>query len=447
MEEMLYKFIDESIREHEEMRASIYDFQTTNELLFKERNYLLIELRFREPLVVNHDEPVESNEVNTNDQPQKSNEPVIQPSNDECYDIDDLDETINAQAQELLENDEPNSFLARGLEKSIDQSDLKSYESVESKANDDSDSDEPIRHIESINKPYLGAQETAKPVEVEREHLYSASANEIDAKKPELKDLPHPLEYAYLHGDKFFPIIISSKLSKKEKILLLHVLEKRKGAISWTMSNIKGIDVVKNKIVKMLDSELIYPILDSSWVSRIHVVPKKGGMIVGLNDNNELVASRIVIGWRVCIDYRKLNDATRKEHFPLPFIDQMLDRLCGNEYYYFLDGFSGFFWILITPGDLEKATFTCPYGTFAYRRMPKQNAKPRLIRSALLLQGFDINIKDKRGAENLAADHLSRLENPNLGTFMKEEIADEFLDEHLMILKAELNNDEPWYAD
>ncbi|GJZ31070.1 reverse transcriptase domain-containing protein [Tanacetum coccineum] len=77
----------------------------------------------------------------------------------------------------------------------------------------------------------------------------------------------------------------------------------------------------------------------------------------------------------------------------------------------------------------------------------KQDAKPRLIRQVLLLQGFDIEIKDKRGTKNLAADHFSRLENPDLGTFIEEEITDEFPDEHLMILKAELNNDEPWYAD
>ncbi|GJY71812.1 reverse transcriptase domain-containing protein [Tanacetum coccineum] len=92
-------------------------------------------------------------------------------------------------------------------------------------------------------------------------------------------------------------------------------------------------------------------------------------MTIVLNDNNELIPSRTVIGWRVCIDYRNLNDATRKDHFPLPFIDQMLERLCGNEYYCFLDGFSGFFQIPIAPKDQENTTFTCPYGTFAYRRM------------------------------------------------------------------------------
>ncbi|GKB70022.1 reverse transcriptase domain-containing protein [Tanacetum coccineum] len=423
-------------------------------------------------------------------------------------------------------------------------------------------------------------------------------------------------------------------------------------------------------------------------------------MTVVLNDNNELIPSRTVTGWRVCIDYRKLNDATRKDHFPLPFIDQMLERLSGNEYYCFLNGFSGFFQILIAPEDQEKTTFTCPYGTFAYKRMSfglcnalmtfqrfmtaifhdmvedfmevfmddflvfgnsfnqclnnldkmfsrceetnhalnwekchfmvkkgivlghkisgkgikvdkskidviaklpyptnvkgvrsflghvgfyrklikdlsmiskpktqllmkdakfdfsedykkafnklkeklttapiiispdwsvpfelmcdvsdfaagtvlgqriegrfkpiyyasktlndaqahntttekellaivfsfdkfrpylilsktivytdhsalkylfsKQDAKPRLIRWVLLLQVFNIEIKDKKGAENLADDHLSRLENPNMGELAKEEIVDKFPDEHLIILKIKLNDEDPWYAD
>ncbi|GKE51127.1 reverse transcriptase domain-containing protein [Tanacetum coccineum] len=134
--------------------------------------------------------------------------------------------------------------------------------------------------------------------------------------------------------------------------------------------NPKVQDVVKNEIVKLLDSGLIYPISDSPWVSPIHVVPKKGGMTVMLNGNNELIPSRIVTGWRVCIDYHKLNDAMQKDHFPFPFIDQMLERLSRNEYYYFLDGFLGFFQISIALEDQEKITFTCPYGTFAYRMMP-----------------------------------------------------------------------------
>ncbi|GKF10506.1 reverse transcriptase domain-containing protein, partial [Tanacetum coccineum] len=92
-------------------------------------------------------------------------------------------------------------------------------------------------------------------------------------------------------------------------------------------------------------------------------VPKKGGITVVVNEENELIPTRLVTGWRVCIDYRKLNEATRKDHFPLPFMDQMLERLAGNEYYCFLDGFSGYFQIPIDPRDQEKTTFTCPYGT------------------------------------------------------------------------------------
>ncbi|GJY74823.1 hypothetical protein Tco_0479254 [Tanacetum coccineum] len=178
------------------------------------------------------------------------------------------------------------------MDKSIDQSDLEGCEPVE--CNTDNDSNELIRRITSINTPYLVVQDTTVPVNIEREHLYSASANEINEKKPKLKDLPNHLEYAYLHGDKSFPIIISSKLSDKEKLSFLQVLKKQKGAIAWKMSDIKGIspsyythnilmeddfkpviqpqrhlnpkvqDVVKNEIVKLLDSGLIYPILDSS---------------------------------------------------------------------------------------------------------------------------------------------------------------------------------------
>ncbi|GJR76303.1 reverse transcriptase domain-containing protein [Tanacetum coccineum] len=106
------------------------------------------------------------------------------------------------------------------------------------------------------------------------------------------------------------------------------------------------------------------------WVSLVHCVPKKGGITVVANEENELIPTRLVTGWRVCIDYRKLNEVTRKDHFPLPFMDQMLERLARNEFYCFLDGFSGYFQIPIDPQDQEKTTFTCPYETFTYHRMP-----------------------------------------------------------------------------
>jgi hypothetical protein len=123
-------------------------------------------------------------------------------------------------------------------------------------------------------------------------------------------------------------------------------------------------------VIKLLDVEIIYPISDSKWVSPIHVVPKRAGLTVVENKDGELVPTRIQSGWRVCIDYRKLNAATRNDHFPLPFIDQMVERLARHAYYCFLDGYSGYNQVPMDPKDQEKITFTCPYGTFAYRRMP-----------------------------------------------------------------------------
>nr|GFA42399.1 reverse transcriptase domain-containing protein [Tanacetum cinerariifolium] len=216
----------------------------------------------------------------------------------------------------------------------------------------------------------------------------------------ELKDLPSYLEYAFLENSNKFPVIIAKNLKVDEREALLNVLKSHKRAIAWKIFDSKGIDprfcthkilmeddykpavqsqrrvnpkihdVIKKEVIKLLYAGMKYPIFDSPWVSPIHCVPKKGGITVVANENNELILTRLVTGWRVCIDYRKLNDATRKDHFPLPFMDQMLERLAGNEFYCFLDGFSGYFQILIDQQDQEKTTFTCPYGTFAYRLMP-----------------------------------------------------------------------------
>ncbi|GJS54907.1 reverse transcriptase domain-containing protein [Tanacetum coccineum] len=204
---------------------------------------------------------------------------------DECYGINELDQTIHLEAQGLLKDDQTDSFLLKDLEKHINQTDSKICEEY-------TNSDKPIRRIEQKDTAYSLSTKTYASGKTRNEHLCSASANEIDEKKPELKDLPSHLEYAYLKGDKTHPIIISSKLTKKEKVSLLQYL------------------------------------------------------------------------------------------------------------------------------------------------FNKHDAKPRLIRWVLPLQGFNIEIKDKKGAENLAADHLSRLENPNMRILTKKEIANEFPDKHLMVLKA-----------
>jgi hypothetical protein len=129
-------------------------------------------------------------------------------------------------------------------------------------------------------------------------------------------------------------------------------------------------EVVKKEVLKLLDVGIIYPILDNQWVSPIQVVPKKSWITMVKNEDEELIPARITTGWRVCIDYRRLNKVTRKDHFPLPFIDQRLERLAGHSYYCFLDGYCGYNQVAIVPEDQDKTTFTCPFGTFAYRRMP-----------------------------------------------------------------------------
>nr|GEV04551.1 reverse transcriptase domain-containing protein [Tanacetum cinerariifolium] len=169
----------------------------------------------------------------------------------------------------------------------------------------------------------------------------------------ELKDLPPHLEYAFLEGEDKLRVIIAKDLSVEEKTALITVLKLHKRAIAWKLSNIKGIDpefcthkilmkedfepavqhqrrvnpkihdVIKNEVLKPFDAGLIYPISDSPWVSLVHCVSKKGGFTVVENEENELIPTRLVTGWRVCIDYHQ-----------------------------------------------EKTTFTYPYGTFAYRRMP-----------------------------------------------------------------------------
>ncbi|XP_015940261.1 uncharacterized protein LOC107465802 [Arachis duranensis] len=221
-----------------------------------------------------------------------------------------------------------------------------------------------------------------------------------EAPKLELKALPSTLKYPCLESDESYPVIINSTLSQEQEEELIKVLQQHQDAIGWTLADLKGIspsvcmhkillkedakpsiqhqrkmnpamkEVVQKEVMKLWQAGVIYPISDSPWISHVQVVPKKGGIIVVPNERNKLIPTRTVTGWRMCIDHRKLNEATRKDHFPLPFMDQILERLAGHEYYCFLDGYSGYNQIMVDPKDQEKTSFTCPYGVFAYRRMP-----------------------------------------------------------------------------
>nr|GEU43729.1 reverse transcriptase domain-containing protein [Tanacetum cinerariifolium] len=261
--------------------------------------------------------------------------------------------------------EEANAFL--GLEDDLDSSELDpSYYDMEGdnlslKAILNSDPSPPLPNHEQFIPSF---KEELKDCEAKTIKSSIDEPHEV-----ELKDLPPHLEYAFLEGDNKLPVIIAKALRDEEKSTLIKVLKSHKLAVAWTLSDIQEVE-------KLLDAGLIYPISDSPWVSPVHCVPKKGGFTVVSNEENELIPTRLVTEWRVFIDYRKLNEATRNDHFPLSFMDQMLERLSGNEYYCFLDGFSRYFpqrplsSFIHGPRDQEKTTFTCPYGTFSYRRMP-----------------------------------------------------------------------------
>jgi hypothetical protein len=212
--------------------------------------------------------------------------------------------------------------------------------------------------------------------------------------------LPHDLKYAYIDDKKIYPVIISSKLSGKEEERLLETLRKHRGAMGYNLDDLKGIfpticqhainmepdakpvvehqcriipkmkEVVRNEVLKLLDAGIIYPIADSRWVSPVHYVTKKGGITVVPNENNELIPQRVVVGYRMCIDYRKVNKVTKKDHYPLLFIDQMLERLSKKTHFCFLDGYSGFSQIAVRKQDQEKTLLLVLMELMLYRRMP-----------------------------------------------------------------------------
>ncbi|GJS34399.1 reverse transcriptase domain-containing protein [Tanacetum coccineum] len=403
---------------------------------------------------------------------------------DECYGVDVLDDMINAEAQELLANEEPDSFLSRGLEKSIDQSDLEGC------------------------KP-----EITKPVEVEREHLYSASANEIDEKKSRLKDLPHHLEYAYLHG--FFQIPIAPKDQEKTTFtcpygtfayrMMPFGLCNAPATFQRCMTAIFH-DMVEDFMKLFMDD---FSVFGNSFdcclanLDRMLARCEETNLVLNWEKCHFMVIEWIVLGHKILgarieVDRAKIDVIAKLSYltnvkgvrsflghagFYRRFIKDfsmmskpMTKLLMKDTEYDFsddckranfavgavlgIDGkFKPIYYASKTLNNAQEHYTTTEkellVDVFSFDKFrpylvllkivvyidhsalkylfSKQDAKPRLIRWVLLLQGFDIEIKDKRGAENLAVDHLSRLENLDLGTFTEEEIDNEFPDEHLML--------------
>ncbi|GKC75333.1 reverse transcriptase domain-containing protein [Tanacetum coccineum] len=261
-------------------------------------------------------------------------------NNDTFFSIDVIDKILEEDFDALLDE---GSKILHSIERTLLEEEIfaefDEFMAMTADENSDSDSDiedPPFEKI-TINTDYKIKTSLEEP-----------------PKDFKLKPLPDNLEYVFLEEPSFLPVIISSQLSKEKKNKLISVLKKHKQAFAWKMTDILGIcpsfckhkiqllddkkpvvqkqrrlnpnmqEVVKKEIMKLLDTGIIYPIADSPWVSPIHCVPKKGGITVVTNKNDEFVPTRTITGWRIPID----------------------------------------------PNDQEKTTFTCPFGTYAYRRMP-----------------------------------------------------------------------------
>ncbi|GJZ45684.1 reverse transcriptase domain-containing protein [Tanacetum coccineum] len=398
------------------METFISEFRTTNKLLLKEHNNLLSELSIevhglskimndvlilknkvkgvttiggrmttriaynnetnninKEPFELSHDKPKEPRDGILRDEPQKMKETIPQPLVEIQVPSIPFPHQLRKEKEEARQrNPEPDKIITEPV----------------------------IRIIDSLDMAYPVEQQNNGLNKIKSEHLYSASANEIDKKKPELKSLPSHLEYAYLNGDESFHVIISSKLFKREKKLLLHVLDNHKGAMASKISDTKEISpsffthkilmeddyklviqpqrrlnpkvqyVVKNEILKLLDSGFIYPIYNNSWLM-CDASDFSVGAVLGQRIDRKF--KRIYYASKTLNNAQEHYTTTEKELLAVVFA---FDKFCPY---------------LI----LSKTIVYTDHSALKYL-FNKQNAKPRLIRWVLLLQGFNIEIKDKK---------------------------------------------------
>ncbi|GKB02883.1 reverse transcriptase domain-containing protein [Tanacetum coccineum] len=232
-----------------------------------------------------------------------------------------------------------------------------------------------------------------------------------------LKPLPDNLEYVFLEEPSFLPVIISSQLSEQNISKLVSVLERHKQAFAWKTIDISGI----------------YP----SFLIIVTIKPVPVSQAENPPYPLEAYIAQAVSGQRIDEKFKPIYYASKTLNDAQAHYTTTEKELLAV--FFSFDKFRPYLILSKTVVYTDRSALKYLFS--------KQDAKPRLIIWVLLLQGFNIKIKDKKGAENLAADHLSRLENLNMGELAEEEIADKFPDEHLMILKAKLNDEEPWYAD
>ncbi|GJV78114.1 reverse transcriptase domain-containing protein [Tanacetum coccineum] len=379
--------------------------------------------------------------------------------------------------------------------------------------------------------------------ELHFEEIKTIKSSIDDPPELELKDLLSHLEYVFLEGTDKLPVIISNELKDEEKAAFLKVLKSQKQAIAWKISNIKGIDpsfythkilmeddfkpaiqhqrrvnpkihkVIKKEGIKLLDAGLIYPIFDSPWVSPVHCVPKKGGMTVVENEDNELIPTRCMMAifyytieetmevfmddfsvfgdsFSSCLShldkmlkciYILKKKLTKAPILVAPDWDLPFEIMCDASDYavgavlgqHKTKHFQPIHYASKTMTDaqahyttIEKELFSVVYAfekfrpylvlsnTIVYTNhsalkylLAKQDAKTRLLRWILLLQEFDVIIHDKKGAENLASNLLSRLENPHQGDLEKKEIIETFPLKTLGMISFHGDSSTPWFSD
>ncbi|CAN6707353.1 unnamed protein product [Malus baccata var. baccata] len=283
------------------------------------------------------------------------------PSEDHsCFSIDIIDSLAQGYLDDL-NDDALEKVITRGMELKTKGADCMHAHGIQESSHAVPPNEELLEVVAALeSSPKLDGKYTNREsIPISTNKLLPSI---IQAPILELKPLPSHLKYIFLGENETLPAIISSSLTAQEEEKLLRVLKEFKSALGWTLADIKGIspttcmhhifleegakptreaqrrlnppmmEVVKKEIIKLLDCGVIYPISDSRWVSPVQCVPKKSGVTVVANAENELVPQRIQTGWRVCIDYRKLNTTTRKDHFPLPFIDQMLESVFGDSF-------------------------------------------------------------------------------------------------------------------